>query len=280
MKIESLSHVPWVRLNDGRSAPQLGLGVWQIPDDEVTDIVLAAVAAGYRLIDTATIYGNERGVGAGIRQSGLPREALYVTTKLWNDSHGHDATLRAFDRSLKCLGIDHVDLYLIHWPVPAADLYAESWSAMAQLVREGRVRSIGVSNFNPPHLQRLIDESGIVPVINQIELHPAFQQRRVVAFNARHDIVTQSWSPLGQGKLMEHPVIRSIAVRQERTPAQVVLRWHLENGFMVIPKSVRPERLIENAAVFDFSLDAEDRLAIDALDSEGGRLGGDPEWES
>lgn len=280
MRIDSVSRIPWVRLNDGRSAPQLGLGVWQIPDDEVTGVVLSALAAGYRLIDTATIYGNERGLGAAIRQSGLPRESLFITTKLWNDSHGRDATLRAFERSLEQLGVDYLDLYLIHWPVPAAGRYLESWSAMARLVQEGRVRSIGVSNFNPPHLKRLIDETGIVPVVNQIELHPTFQQRMVTAFNSRHHIVTQSWSPLGQGKLLEHPVIRSIATRHARTPAQVILRWHLENGYMVIPKSVRRDRLIENAAVFDFSLDAADRQAIEALDNPGGRLGGDPELET
>jgi len=276
----NMREIPWLRLNDGHVLPQLGLGVWQIPDDVVADVVLVALSLGYRLIDTATIYRNERGVGEGIRRSGLPRESLYITTKVWNDSHGYDATLRAFDRSLRELGVDYIDLYLMHWPVPSRNLYVDSWRAMAQLVEDGRIRSIGVSNFNPPHLQRLLDETGIRPTVNQIELHPGFQQRMVVAFNTRHDIITESWSPLGQGKTLEHPVIEAIARKHGRAPAQVVLRWHLEKGCIVIPKTVRAARLKENLAIFGFSLDAADHVAIDALDTPGGRLGGDPELET
>jgi 2,5-diketo-D-gluconate reductase A len=267
----------WFRLNDGLTAPQLGLGVWQIPDAQVASVVSDALLCGYRFIDTATIYRNERGVGEGIRASGIPREEVYVATKLWNDSHGYDATLTAFDRSLARLGLDYVDLYLIHWPVPAKGLFIDSWRAMIRLQSEGRVRSIGVSNFNPAHLVRLVDETGVRPVVNQIELHPHFQQQAVAAFNATLGVVTESWSPLGQGKVLSSPVIRSIAGKHARTPAQVVLRWHLDKGYMVIPKTAHLARLKENFAVFDFSLDQHDLALIAGLNDPDGRLGEDPE---
>jgi 2,5-diketo-D-gluconate reductase A len=269
--------VPDLRLNDGLSAPQLGLGVWQIPEAHVARVVIDSLRCGYRFIDTAAIYRNERGVGVGLRESGLPREQVYVATKLWNDGHGHDATLKAFDQSLARLDLDYVDLYLIHWPVPSAGRFVDSWRAMMKLRGEGRIRSIGVSNFNPAHLTRLIEETGVRPVVNQIELHPRFQQQAVARFNATLGIVTESWSPLGQGKVLDHPVIRSIAVKHERTPAQVVLRWHLDKGYMVIPKTTRLERLKENLAVFDFSLDEDDHTAIGGLDDSQGRLGENPE---
>ena len=269
--------MPSLRLNDGRVAPQLGLGVWQVPDADVSAVVRTALDLGYRSIDTATIYGNERGVGQGIRESGIPRSELYVTTKLWNTSQGRDATRVAFDTSLAKLGLDYVDLYLIHWPVASARRFVESWRAMTSLQQEGRVRSIGVSNFNPAHLVQLVDATGVRPVVNQIELHPAFQQREVSRFNASLGIVTEAWSPLGQGRLLAHPVITAIARKWGRTPAQAILRWHLDRGCMVIPKSVRAERLRENIAVFDFSLDESDHVAIAALDNPRGRLGEDPE---
>lgn len=275
-----MSHVPKLRLNDGRSLPQLGLGVWQIPDAEAGCVVREAINAGYRSIDTAAIYANEHGTGEGIRSSGLAREELYVTTKLWNDSHGYDRTLQAFDRSLARLGLDYVDLYLMHWPVPALNLYVDSWKAMLRLRAEGRARSIGVSNFNPRHLQELIEVTGIVPAVNQIELHPRFQQKAVQAFNTRRGIVTESWSPLGQGTSLGNTVIQSIAAKHGRTPAQIILRWHLELGFMVIPKSRQAARLKENLAVFDFALSPGDLLAIGRLDTADGRIGGDPELEA
>ncbi|MEQ1579768.1 MAG: aldo/keto reductase [Steroidobacteraceae bacterium] len=271
------SMVPLLRLSDGRTAPQLGLGVWQVPDDTVARVVRDAIGLGYRSIDTATIYGNERGIGQGIRESALPRGQLFITTKLWNTSHGYDATLLAFSESLAKLQLDYVDLYLIHWPVASSGEFIESWRAMIKLRQDGRVRSIGVCNFNPAHLVRLIEETGVRPVVNQIELHPGFQQHEVSKFNATLDVVTESWSPLGQGKVLTHPVVAAMARKHQRTPAQVVLRWHLDQGFMVIPKTVHAERLRENLAPFGFSLDDDDHAAIATLDNPQGRLGEDPE---
>ncbi|MCS0497273.1 aldo/keto reductase [Ancylobacter sp. MQZ15Z-1] len=270
------SNVPAIPLNDGNSLPQIGLGTWQIANDAVPAIIEAAVGAGYRAIDTAAAYGNEAGVGEGIRRSGLPRAEIKVTTKLWNDGHGRDAALRAFDASLAGLGLDTVDLYLIHWPVPASGLYVETWKTLVEIAREGRARSIGVSNFTAEHLERAIEATGVVPAVNQIELHPHFQQHQLRAFHAAHGIVTQSWSPLGRGRLLDDPVLEAVARKHGRSTAQVVLRWHVENGLVVIPKSVRAARLDENMAIFDFALDAEDMAAIAALDRTDGRGGPDP----
>ncbi|WP_420177629.1 aldo/keto reductase [Kerstersia gyiorum] len=267
---------PRIVLNDQNRIPQLGLGVWRTPDDQAGPAVEAALAAGYRHIDTAAVYENETGVGAGIRAAGLPRRQLFITTKLWNTDQGYDSTLKAFDASLARLGLDDIDLYLIHWPSPARDLYLESWRAMRRLHEEGRVRSIGVSNFAAEHLERLIQDSGVVPVLNQIELHPRFQQRTLRDFHARHGIATQSWSPLGQGTLLDDPVITAIGRKHGRTPAQVIIRWHLDNGLIAIPKSVTPSRIAENFNVFSFRLDADDRSAIAALDTPDGRIGPDP----
>ncbi len=263
---------PSVTLSGRVIMPQLGLGVWQTPADETATVVASAVDAGYRAVDTAAIYRNEDGVGAGLSSD----PDIFLTTKLWNADHGHDATLRAFDASTKRLGRDVIDLYLIHWPVPANNLYIESWQAMIRLREEGRIRAIGVSNFNPDHIERLIAETGETPAINQIELHPRFQRRDLRAWHADRGIVTQSWSPLGQGEMLTDPVIGAIAARVGKTPAQVIIRWHLDSGLVVIPKSVRAQRLRENIDVFDFTLSAEDIDRIDALDRADGRMGPDP----
>ncbi|MBB3997127.1 aldo/keto reductase [Aureimonas pseudogalii] len=267
---------PTIPFNDGRAIPQVGLGVWQTPDDGAVTAVSAALKAGYRHVDTAAAYKNERGVGEGLRQAGVPRGEVFVTTKLWNEEQGFDRTLRAFDASLEQLGLDHVDLYLIHWPSPARDLYVDTWRAFVRLKEEGRARSIGVSNFTAEHLDRLADETGVTPAINQIELHPRFQQRALRDAHAKRGIVTQSWSPLGQGQLLEDPVVAGIAQKHGRTPAQVVIRWHLDNGLVVIPKSVTPSRITENFDVFGFALDADDLAAIARLDTGDGRIGPDP----
>lgn len=267
---------PMIVLNDGNRMPQLGFGVWKVPADDTARAVGAAIAAGYRSVDTAAIYGNEAGVGAAIADSGLPRADLFITTKLWNTNHGHDATLRAFDDSMARLGLDRLDLYLIHWPVPGQDRFVETWRALIRLRDEGWVRSIGVSNFLVPHLQRLIDETGVAPAVNQIELHPRFQQAALRAFHARHGIATESWSPLGRGTAFADPVVAAIAARHGRTAAQVIIRWHLDLGLIVIPKSVTPARIRENIAVFDFTLDDADRAALARLDRADGRTGPDP----
>ncbi|TCV93256.1 2,5-diketo-D-gluconate reductase A [Luteibacter rhizovicinus] len=270
-------HVPMMDLNDGRRAPQLGFGVWQIDDALAADAVASALKAGYRSIDTAAIYGNESGVGEGIVRSGVAREDIYLTTKLWNADQGYDKTLKAFDASLKRLGTDYADLYLIHWPVPSKDLYVETWKAFIRLREEGRLRSVGVSNFQPTHLERIIGETGVVPVVNQIELHPDFGQREVAAFNADHHIVTESWSPLGQGgDMLKNPVLAGLAKQHGKSVAQVVLRWHIQRGYMVIPKSQNPERIAENFQVFDFELSAEQMRSIDGLDA-GNRIGPHPD---
>lgn len=268
---------PMLRLNDGCSTPQLGLGVWQTPADVTAEVVREALGAGYRGVDTAMVYRNEEGVGEGVRASALPRDELFVATKLWNEDHGYDSTLRAMDQSLARLGLDYVDLYLIHWPVPGRDRYVDSWRALVKLKAEGKARSIGVSNFTEAHLRRVIDATGVVPAVNQIELHPDFQQRALRATHEELGIVTESWSPLGRGKLFDHPVLQAIARKHGRTVVQVMIRWHLDNGLMVIPKSVTPSRLRENLAVFDFKLDADDLQAIAGMDDPAARDGPDPE---
>ncbi|SBT92265.1 Aldo/keto reductase [Streptomyces sp. DI166] len=270
------SKVPLIKLNNGVEMPQLGFGVWQVPDDEAERAVGTALESGYRSIDTAAIYGNEEGTGKAIAASGIPREDIFVTTKLWNADQGYDSTLRAFDASLAKLGLEYVDLYLIHWPLPAKDKYVDSYKAFEKLLADGRAKTIGVSNFLPEHLERLIGETSVVPAVNQIELHPHLQQHAAREFHARHGIATEAWSPLGQGKgLLEVPAIVAIAQKHNRTPAQIVLRWHLQTGNVVIPKSVTPSRIRENIDVFDFSLDTEDLAAISAL-NEDRRIGPNP----
>jgi 2,5-diketo-D-gluconate reductase A len=271
-----MTHNPLITLNDGAKIPQLGLGVWQTPNDGAADAVRAALEAGYRHVDTAAIYENEEGVGEGIRQSGLPRGELFLTTKLWNDRQGYDSALRAFDESLRRLNTDYVDLYLIHWPSPHRGQYVEAWKALVRLKEEGRARSIGVSNFYPDHLERIIAETGVTPVINQVELHPDFQQRALRDTHAALGVATQSWSPLGQGKLLDHPVIGAIAAKHGRSAAQTILRWHIQSGLIVIPKSVTPSRIRENFQVFDFQLDASDMARLAELDSPAARIGPDP----
>ena len=261
---------------DGNTIPQLGLGVFQTPPDLTAAVVKVALASGYRHIDTAAIYVNEVGVGEGLRLSELAREEVFLTTKLWNADQGFDAALKAFDHSVQRLGVDYLDLYLIHWPSPRRDLYVDSWRALARLKEEGRVRSIGVSNFGADHLQRIVAETGVTPVLNQIELHPHFQQRALIETHKALGIATQSWSPLGQGKELADPVIGAIAARHGRTPAQVIIRWHLDSGLIVIPKSVTPKRIAENFDVFGFTLNAQDMDAIAKLDSSDGRIGPDP----
>ena len=268
--------VPILPLADGRAIPQLGFGVYQLADAQAPEIVAQAIETGYRSIDTAAIYGNEAGVGRALRSSVVSRSDLFVTTKLWNERQGFDETLRAFDESLAALGLDDVDLYLIHWPCPDRGRYLETWKAFIRLKEEGRVKSIGVSNFQPEHLDRIIGETGMVPVVNQIELHPRFQQHALRAVHARHGILTESWSPLGQGKELDDPVLARIARSHGRTPAQVVLRWHIESGLVVIPKTATPNRIAENFDLFGFGLTAEDHAAIAGLDKSDGRIGPDP----
>lgn len=270
-----MNSIPNIVLNNGVRMPRLGFGVFQIPDAETTEAVAAALAAGYRSIDTAAIYGNETGTGRALAESGIAREDLFITSKLWIDDLGYEPALAAFDASLAKLGLDYLDLYLIHWPAPASDRYADSWLALEKLLADGRVRAIGVSNFEPGHLQRLIDLGGTVPAINQVELHPALQQHDVTVFNAAQGIATEAWSPLAQGALLADPAIREIAARHGRTPAQIILRWHLQQGRIVIPKSVTPARIRENLEVFDFDLTEAELAAVNVLDRNG-RTGPDP----
>ncbi|GAA1775338.1 aldo/keto reductase [Streptomonospora arabica] len=271
-----MTTVPDVTLNNGVRIPQLGFGVWQVDGGEVADVVSTALETGYRSIDTAAAYGNEEGVGEALRRSGLPRDELFVTTKLWNSDQGYDSTLRAFDASLERLGLEFLDLYLIHWPMPARDTFVSSWKAMERLYAEGRVRAIGVSNFHADHLRRILDEGGIVPTVNQVELHPRLTQQELRRFDKEHDIATEAWSPLGQGQVLQDPTIAKVAEAYGKTPAQVILRWHLQMGNVAIPKSVTPERIRANFGVFDFELSSGDVDTISGLD-DGGRIGPDPD---
>jgi 2,5-diketo-D-gluconate reductase A len=271
-----MSTVPSLSMNNGLQIPQLGFGVFLVPPEETKQAVTEALKCGYRLIDTAQGYQNEEGVGAAIAESDVPRDELFITTKLTNSEQGYDTTLTAFDGSMEKLGIDVLDLFLIHWPQPMFDQYVDTWRAFEKLLADGRVRSIGVSNFEIPHLQRLISETDVVPTVNQIELHPQFPQDELREFHAEHGILTESWGPLGQGKgLLEDPNIVEVARRKDRTPAQVVLRWHVQLGCIVIPKSVNPDRIQENIDLFDFELDDADMADISKVRT-GQRLGGDP----
>jgi diketogulonate reductase-like aldo/keto reductase len=257
--------------------PRLGFGVWQVPNDEAASVVAEAIRVGYRSIDTAAIYRNEEGVGTAIRDAGVPRDDLFITTKLYNNDQGYDKTLRAFDASLAKLGLDSVDLYLIHWPCPQRDTYVETWRAFLKLKEEGRAKSIGVSNFTIANLQRLFDETGEKPVINQVELHPHFQQKPLREFHAQHGIHTESWSPLGRGRLFDNGALATLARKYGKSAAQVIIRWHLDSGLVVIPKSVTPGRIRENYDVLDFTLDSDDMTLIGGLDDPNGRVGSEPD---
>ena len=267
--------IPAVALRDGATIPQLGFGVFQVPPEDTQQVVEEALAAGYRHVDTAAAYRNEAGVGAAIAASGLDREDVFVTTKLWNSEQGYDSTLRAFEQSRERLGFERVDLYLIHWPVPSRDLYVDTWRAFERIQEDGGARSIGVSNFRVEDLERLKQEAEYLPTVNQIELHPSLQQAELRAWHAEHDVVTEAWSPLAQGDLLDEDTIATVAAHHERTPAQTILRWHLQLGNVVIPKSVTPERIRENLEVFDFELSEDDMAALARLD-QGKRTGPDP----
>ncbi len=266
---------PNITLNDGNVIPQLGFGVWQVPSSDTAEVAGTAISTGYRSIDTAAIYGNELGVGTAIAANSLRRTELFITTKLWNDRH--TTAHRAFDESLKRLKLDYLDLYLIHWPKPRQNAYIEAWKALVKLKEEEKAKSIGVSNFTVSHLKRIVDATGVVPSVNQIELHPGFQQKELTAYHAEHGIITESWSPLGQGTLLENASLKALGQKHGKTPAQVIVRWHLDRGYIVIPKSVTPSRIRENFDVFDFSLDADDLAKIAALDRKDGRIGLDPQ---
>ncbi|HEX7293143.1 MAG TPA: aldo/keto reductase [Solirubrobacterales bacterium] len=270
-----IAAIPSLTLHDGVEIPQLGFGVFQVPPEDTQAVVEEALATGYRHIDTAAAYRNEKGVGAAIAAAGIPREEVFVTTKLWNSQQGHDSALEAFDASLGRLGLEYADLYLIHWPVPTEDRFVETWRAFERIRDEGRVRAIGVSNFRVEDLERLERETETRPTVNQIELHPRHQQAELRAWHAEHDVATEAWSPLAQGALLDEPAIVAIAERHGKTPAQAILRWHLQLGNVVIPKSVTPQRIRENLEIFDFELGAEEIEAIGGLDAAE-RIGPDP----
>ncbi len=265
-----------IALNSGHDMPQLGFGVFQVPPDETTAAVSTALGAGYRSIDTAAMYGNEEAVGRAIASAGVAREDVFITTKLNNDAHGYDEALAAFEDSRTKLGLDYLDLYLIHWPLPAQDRYVDTWRALVKLHQDGLVRSIGVSNFQPPHLERIIEASGVTPAVNQIELHPYLTQQTLREFDTAHKIATEAWSPIAQGAVLQDPVLVSLAEKYGKSAAQVVIRWHLDLGNVVIPKSVTPARIRENIDVFDFELDPDDVAAITGLDRDE-RTGPNPD---
>jgi 2,5-diketo-D-gluconate reductase A len=265
-----------IALNDGSAIPQLGLGVWQVDPAITAQVVGWGIEAGYRSIDTAEGYANEEGVGEAIRTAGVPRGELFIASKLRNGAHLRDAALRAFDETMEKLGIEQIDLFLIHWPVPSQGKYVEAWKTLIELRQAGRIKSIGVSNFNQDHLERIIGETGVTPVVNQIELHPRLQQRDKREFHATHNIRIESWSPLGSGRLLKDPTIEGIAKKHGKSVAQAIIRWHLQEGLIVIPKSVHKERVVSNFDVFDFELDAEDLKTINAMDSSSGRTGPNP----
>lgn len=265
-----------ISLNDSMKMPTVGFGTWKVEDREAADTVKVALESGYRLIDTAMIYNNEKGVGEGIKNSGLRREEIFLTTKVWNSDQGYDQTLRAFEKSLKNLNTDYIDLYLIHWPMPDLKKYVGTWKALVKLRSTGMVRSIGVSNFNEDLILELIENTGITPAVNQVELHPFFQQRPLREFHFKHKIVTEAYTPLARGNIFEHPIIQKLALKYQKTPAQIILRWHFENGIVAIPKSSHHARMLENLDIFNFRLSADDLIEMGSMDSQSGRLGQDP----
>lgn len=271
----SVDQNPLIQLNSGQLVPQLGLGVYKVGQDIAVDLVKLAIDVGYRRIDTAALYDNEQEVGAGIRASSVEREEVFVTTKIWNDRHGYDNALEAIDESLARLNIGYVDMLLIHWPNPKLGKFVETWKALEYALESGKVRGIGVSNFHPEHLEPLLEQARVVPALNQVELHPGLNQAEIRAFNANHGIATEAWSPLARGQKSEATAIVAAAEAHSKTPAQVILRWHVQLGNLVIPKSSNPERLAENLDVFDFELSREEMAAIDLLE-DGQRIGPDP----
>ena len=271
-----MTSIPSLTLNNGTSIPQLGFGVYQIEPEDTRQAVLTALEAGYRHIDTAEMYGNEKEVGQALADSGLPRGDVFVTSKLGNGRHAREDALAAFDRSLDDLGSDYLDLFLVHWPLPAVGDFAQTWRALEEIYHSGRAKAVGVSNFQPHHLDRLLKETGVVPAVDQIEVHPYLTQDAVRRFCTDRDIAVEAWSPIAQGKVLGDPVVTAIAERLERSPAQVVLRWHLQRGDVVFPKSVTPARIAENIRLFDFELAPGDMAEITALD-RGERTGPDPD---
>ncbi|MER8548433.1 aldo/keto reductase [Mesorhizobium sp. M0684] len=272
----TLNRPEQIRLNDGSAIPQIGLGGWQVDPAITAKVVRWGIEAGYRLIDTAEGYQNEEGVGQAIRSAGVPRSELFITSKLRNGAHQRDAALRAFDETMSKLGIEQIDLFLIHWPVPSQDRYVEAWKTLIELRQSGRIKSIGVSNFNQDHLERIIGETGVTPTVNQIELHPRFQQRDKREFHDSHNIRIESWSPLGSGRLLSDPTLESIARKHGKSVAQTIVRWHLQEGLIVIPKSIHQDRIAANFDVFDFELEAKDLELIRGMDSPDGRTGPNP----
>jgi 2,5-diketo-D-gluconate reductase A len=272
-----MAQQPHIKLSDGNSIPQIGLGVWQVEPEITARVVSDGIKAGYRLIDTAEGYNNEEGVGEAIRRAGVARSELFITSKLRNGGHARDLALKSFDETMKKLGLDQIDMFLIHWPVPSQDKYVEAWKVLVELQKEGRIKSIGVSNFNPDHIDRIVKETGVQPVVNQIELHPSFQQRDKRAYMQGHDIRIESYSPLGSGEALDDKTIAAIGKKYGKSVAQTIIRWHLQEGLIVIPKSTHAERIQENIDVFDFELSAEDMAAIGKLDNpSGGRIGSNP----
>lgn len=268
-----MTTVPRIAFNDGHSIPQIGFGVFKIPAEEAEQLVGEAITTGYRHIDTAWGYFNEEGVGAAVNTCGLAREDIFVTTKVWNSSQGRKLSIESFDRSLETLGFDYLDLLLIHWPAPVNDLYVETWETFIELRESGRVRSIGVSNFEPEHLHRVIEATGVVPALNQIELHPFFQQKLLRDFHDLHGIVTEAWGPIARGAVDDDPLLVMLANNYGRTPAQIALRWEIQHGIVTIPKSATLTRIQSNFDVFDFTISEDDMAMIDALDREDGRFG-------
>lgn len=275
---QPITPAPRLSLDDGATIPQLGYGLYRVPPSDTARLCRDAIAIGYRHLDTAAFYGNEEAVGEAVRDAPVPRDELYVTSKVWKDDNGYDTTLRAFDRSMALLGLDQLDLYLIHWPAPSTDRYVDTWRALIRLQEEGRVRSIGVANFHAHHIERIVAETGVKPVVNQVELHPWLPQTELREFDERHDIRTEAWSPLARGRILGTPLLDDLADKHGRTPAQIVLRWHIELGNIVIPKASSPERLRENLDVFDFALDPEDLASMASLET-GERTGRDPDLD-
>ena len=275
---QPITPAPYLSLDDGETIPQLGLGLYKVPAADAASLCLAAIEIGYRHLDTAAFYANEAEVGTAVREAPVPRDELFITSKVWKDDNGFDTALRAFDASMTRLGLESLDLYLIHWPVPSTDRYVDTWRALVRLQHEGRVQSIGVANFHAHHLERIIGETGVAPVVNQVELHPWLPQEELRAFDAAHGIRTEAWSPLARGRLLGDPVLEPIAAKHGRSVAQVVLAWHVRQGTIVIPKASSPERIAENLDVFSFDLDDADVAAIATLES-GVRTGRDPDHD-